>query len=483
MHFSTRSSIAFTVLLGGGLTLGLSLAGCDETPAMVDAGPAGVDAFMAADAFREPDAAEPVDAFREPDAGEPRCVGKGCEIVQLSLGFATSCARRGNGEVLCWGRGQGGELGDGASRHLPGCVEVGGSTRTDCSENAVVVALPGGAQSLFNQGGFQFCAEVDLQFWCWGSRGYRVTGGMEGDRLRPERTPLYDGARSFADAFTYTCWLDAAGNPSCIGSNGVGQLATGDFMLRTEVVVPLLDMGGTPVPLGGLVEIATSTTFGGHTCARSTDQLYCWGANEVGQLGEDGPHVTCVSGIAEFDCSPFALPIAFARAADITRLSLGSDHSCALLSDGTAWCWGRNRTGELGLGTAARQDVTLRTEPTEITAVTDIAEIELGARHTCARKNDGTVWCWGSNDFGQLGDGMEEHPEDQCMNGTTLVDCSSVPVRVAGIDDAVELEVGRQHSCVIRSDGTVWCWGYNDNYEVTPGSRLPVYTPARVPSL
>lgn len=115
--------------------------------------------------------------------------------------------------------------------------------------------------------------------------------------------------------------------------------------------------------------------------------------------------------------------------------------------------------------------------------MTGIAEIELGARHTCARKSDGTVWCWGSNDFGQLGDGMEEHPEDQCMNGMTLIDCSSVPVQVAGIDDAVELEVGRQHSCVIRAGGTVWCWGYNDNYEVTPGSRLPVYAPVQVPSL
>jgi hypothetical protein len=483
MEFSSRTRSMSRLFAGAAVLTGL--AGCPEAPVMVDAGPSGNDTGPErADAFRMPDAAEPVDAFRMPDAGGPRCTGAGCEIVELALGYETTCARRGNGEVLCWGRGQEGELGDGASRHLPGCVEVGGSTRTDCSELAVVVALPMPAVRIHNQGGFQFCAEVaGGDFHCWGGRGYRITGAMEGDRLRPEITPTYADAQSFADAFTFTCWLDASGDPSCIGSNGVGQQATGDFMLTTEPVQPSLDVGGMREPLTGLVEIATSTTFGGHTCARTADQLYCWGANEVGQLGEDGPHTTCVSGITEFDCSASVLPITFAETASITRLSLGSDHTCALLDSGVAWCWGRNRAGELGLGTAAAQDVTLRTEPTELTAVTGIAEIELGARHTCARKDDGTVWCWGSNDLGQLGDGMEEHPEPQCANGMTLIDCSSIPVQVAGIDDAIELEVGRQHSCVIRRGGTVWCWGYNDNYEVTPGSRLPVFTPVEVTSL
>jgi len=481
-RFAPVAPLLFTASL-----LAPALAGCPETPVMTDAGSSPVDAGdpPGTDAFRAPDAAEPVDAPVAPDAAGPRCEGADCAIVEIALGFESTCARRGNGEILCWGRGQSGELGDGASRHLPGCTRVGSAERVDCADAAVSVDLDMPATHLYGQGGFGFCAEVaGGDFYCWGGRGYLVTGAAMGDRLRPELTPIFRGARSFADAWTTTCWLDATGTPSCIGSNGVGQLAQGDFMQRLDPVQPLIDTGGTPEPLAGLVEIATSTVFGGSVCARSADQLYCWGSNDVGQLGDPAMHSTCVSGISEFDCSEYVLPVAFAQTADIERLSLGSEHTCALLNTGRAWCWGGNRAGELGLGTAGTQDITQRAVPTELTAVDNIAEIELGARHTCARLDDGTVWCWGSNDLGQLGDGLEEHADEaQCMIGTSLLDCSSVPVRVAGIDDAIALDVGRHHSCVIREGGTVWCWGFNEYYGVTPGSRLPVFTPTQVTSL
>jgi hypothetical protein len=463
----------------------LATAGCGESPVQVDAGPSTLDApDPAVDAARMPDAAEPADAFRGPDAPAPRCEGAGCEIVELALAFETSCARRGNGEVWCWGRGQSGELGDGGSRHLPGCPRVGGSERTDCSDTAVQVALPEPATRIYAQGGFDVCAEsADGEFYCWGSRGYMINGAMEGDRLRPELTPTYQGARSFANAFVSTCWLDASGAPSCIGDNSVGQLAIGDFMFRIDPVRPLLQTADGTEPLTGLVEIASSTTFGGTVCARSADRLYCWGQNDQGQMGDSAEHTTCVSGIDEFDCSPHAIALDFADAARITRISMGSQHTCALLDDGTAWCWGQNRNGELALGTATMQDTTERLVPTEVPNLTDVAEIHLGARHSCARRNDGTVWCWGSNDLGQLGDGMVDHPEAQCMNGTSLIDCSSIPVQVMGIEDAVGLDVGRQHSCAIRMGGTVWCWGNNDAYEVGAGTRQPIFAPQQMTAL
>lgn len=462
------------------------LAGCDGPVATVDAGPSSVDAFDPAsiDANRPPDAAEPADAARRPDAPRPRCEGAGCEIVELALGFETSCGRRGNGEVWCWGRGNSGELGDGASRHAPGCPRVGSSEITDCSSVAVQVALSEPAVRVYGQGGFSFCAETaGGDFHCWGSRGYVVTDDLMGDRLSPELTTYFHGARSFADAFIVTCWLDAAGAVSCVGDNSVGELGQGDFARRLDPVHPMLANDGSPIPLTGLVEIASSTTFGGTICGRSADQLYCWGQNDLGQMGARGPHTTCVSGIDEFDCSEWVVPIDFARTADIARLSMGSQHTCALLTDATAWCWGQNRNGELGLGTSDTHDTAARFEPTELTGLTGIAEIELGARHSCARLEDGSVWCWGSNDLGQLGDGVEDHPQAQCQNGDTLIDCSSIPVRVIGIDDATELDVGRQHSCVIRRGGAVWCWGNNDAYEASGASRAAVPTPVQVDSL
>ncbi len=476
----TRS---FRVLLVALAVSSASTAGCAEPTPTVDAGPSPFDAPEPRDAFRAPDAAEPVDAARGPDAPAPRCEGAGCEIVEIALGFETSCALRGNGDVWCWGRGQSGELGDGASRHLPGCPRVGGSERTDCSNVAVHVDLPGPVEHIYAQGGFDVCAEeADGDFLCWGSRGYMISGEIEADRLRPEAAPTFRNARSFANSFVFTCWLDASGAPSCIGDNSVGQLAQGDFMTRLMTVVPRVE-GSAPEPVTGLLEIASSTTFGGTVCARSADQLYCWGQNDLGQIGDPRTHTTCVSGINEYDCTAFVTPIAFANTADITRLSLGSQHTCALLTDGTAWCWGQNRNGELGLGTTETQDVAARREPVEVTNLSNVAELELGARHSCARLDDGTVWCWGSNDLGQLGDGLMDHPEPSCMNGSSLIDCSSVPVQVMGVDDAIALEVGRQHSCVIRAGGTVWCWGSNDTYETAPVTRQPVFAPTQVMSL
>ncbi|MBN8616399.1 MAG: hypothetical protein J0L92_37785, partial [Deltaproteobacteria bacterium] len=360
---------------------------------------------------------------------------------------------------------------------------VGSSERTDCSNVAVRVALTEPAAHLYAQGGYDACVEdADGAFSCWGAHGYRIGTAPTPDRLRPEPAPTFDGAQSFANAFIMTCWLDADGAPWCIGDNGVGELGQGDFALYVTPVRPRLEDPTAPA-LEGLVEIATSTTFGGTACARTSEQLYCWGQNDLGQIGDPAPHTICVSGIDEFDCTPWVTPIAFERTADIARLSLGSQHTCALLTDATVWCWGQNRNGELALGSPGMQDVAARRAPVEVTNLTDIAQIELGARHSCARRNDGTVWCWGSNDFGQLGDGVLDHPEPSCMNGSSLVDCTSVPVQVAGIDDAVDLDVGRHHSCVIRSDATVWCWGINDYYEVAPGTRDSVFTPTQVTSL
>lgn len=452
--------------------------GCPEPTATDDAAVAP-DAVGSEDAPRTPDAHVAQDAPRSPDAGGPACVGDGCDIVEVALAYETSCARRANGEVWCWGRGQSGELGDGASRHLPGCTRTGGMERIDCSDSAVEVALPVPAIGLYTQGGFDVCAEVaGGEFYCWGARGYLITGAPTGDRLRPEQNPTLSGARSLAHNYISSCWLDASGTPSCVGDNSTGQLAQGDFLQRLSPVRPRVE--AETAPLSGLVEIASSTTFGGTVCARTSAELYCWGRNDIGQLGDPANHTTCIEDIDEFDCSPWVVPVPFDHAADITRISMGSQHTCALLDGGTLWCWGQNRNGELGLGTVDAQDVTARQAPVEVTNLTGVAQVELGARHSCARRTDGTVWCWGSNDLGQLGDGVPDHSEAQCMNGATLIDCSSVPVQVVGITDAMDLDVGRHHSCVVRTSGTVWCWGYNETYSVGPGTRQPVFAPQQV---
>ncbi|MCS6856681.1 MAG: hypothetical protein NZM37_03120 [Sandaracinaceae bacterium] len=455
------------------------LLGCGS-PATPSSDAGGEDASDASrpDAFRIRDAG--ADVFSLPDA-RSGCEGEGCRIVELALGFSTSCARRQNGEVLCWGRGQNGELGDGNSRHSPGCLRLGTSERIDCSDHPVRVALPGPARRLHARGGFDFCAELEGgAFHCWGSFGYTVEGEMERVRFAPEPVPWLSGAQSYSSAFTFACWLDGEGKGRCIGSNQNGQLGHGDFMVRIQPVHVRIQRGAMREVLSGLVEIETSKAFGSTACARSTAELYCWGRNHEGQLGRPGPHERCISGIEEFDCSSLAVALDFPMASMIRDLAFGSSHACALLMDGSLYCWGSNRRGELGLGTPGSPDMRSREMPTRIDSLSNVAEVELGARHSCARKQDGSVWCWGANDLGQLGSGMEDHPGPQCMSEGMVIDCSSVPVQVVGITDAVELAVGREHSCVVRSNGEVWCWGSNEHYECGSGERQPLLQPQRV---
>lgn len=128
------------------------------------------------------------------------------------------------------------------------------------------------------------------------------------------------------------------------------------------------------------------------------------------------------------------------------QLATAEVHACARASDGTAWCWGGNVYGQLGDGTTSD-----RTAPSRVIGLGDVMEVAAQgllineAAHSCARLADGTVWCWGRNNRGQLGDG-------------TLVDRSS-PVRVGALSDATAIAVGRHHSCAIRVDRSVVCWG------------------------
>jgi alpha-tubulin suppressor-like RCC1 family protein len=132
-------------------------------------------------------------------------------------------------------------------------------------------------------------------------------------------------------------------------------------------------------------------------------------------------------------------------------LSAGGNHSCAIRNDGSVWCWGRNDFGQLGDGTATDRDV-----PVQVVGVTGATKVAAGDLHTCAIDGMQDVWCWGRNDFGQLGDG-------------TTSDSRS-PVRVKDLVDVAQLSVGANHGCVVRDDATVACWGANEDGQIGDGT-------------
>ncbi len=458
------------------ITLAVALAGCPSTPMTTD-----TDAGVTPDTGGMPDASGPPDAGR--DADRPLdsgpialCTGTGCDFVEIALQGATTCARRENGQVDCWGRGQNGELGDDTMGHGGDCTVTAGNT-PDCTDVATTVVLPGPAVELFAEGVTSICAHVGAtrELWCWGRLDWRMGSELEHDRFAPERfaidgTPIADGREEFSASFGHACWIEADGTASCIGSGGSGRLGVGDFDNATEPVT-VLDSAGT-ASLSGLVDLAVGP---GHTCAWTATTLYCWGSNSDGQLGTPAPHTACGAPPDVYDCAPLPIAVPGVDASRLVALDLGWEHTCALLDDGAVLCWGSARAGGIGNGTIVSSPV-----PTEPMGVTGVTDIEVGGGTTCALLTNGRVMCWGTANVGQIGDGLMSHDAATCVDGGgTFFDCALTPTEVDTIDDGEQLELGIGHACVLRASGEIWCWGNGDRFQLGNLSRTQVYSPVR----
>jgi alpha-tubulin suppressor-like RCC1 family protein len=178
-----------------------------------------------------------------------------------------------------------------------------------------------------------------------------------------------------------------------------------------------------------------------------------WGFNASGQLG-DGSQTTR------------STPVAVAEPGlGFSQIAAGVDHSAAIAADGTVWTWGANGYGQLGDGTMSSQ-----LTPVRVPGLVNIIKIAAGSRFTLAVRSDGTLWSWGRNDLGQLG------------TGTTGA-AQSVPQQVPGLANIVEVAAGSRHSLVVRADRTVWAWGYNGLGQLGDGTETDRPTPRRVHAL
>ena len=151
---------------------------------------------------------------------------------------------------------------------------------------------------------------------------------------------------------------------------------------------------------------------------------------------------------------------------DATTITTTGAYSCALHQDGTISCWGNNDYGQLGNGEGGggydSGDRSL--VPVQVQDITDATTITTNGSeisgHSCALHEDGTISCWGNNSYGQLGNGT----------GGNYEDYSSVPVKVRGITDATTITAGYAYSCALHEDGTISCWGYNEDGQLGNGT-------------
>jgi alpha-tubulin suppressor-like RCC1 family protein len=230
------------------------------------------------------------------------------------------------------------------------------------------------------------------------------------------------------------CAILMNGTVTCWGCTDHGQLGSG--------TPTAMSMQPTPVSnLSGATAIASGGSF---SCAIvAGGAVKCWGDNGFGELGNGVPGDSNV-------------PVTASGVSGAVSISGGGGHVCVIVAGGAVSCWGANSDGQLGTGPAGEPIAT----STPIANLTGVTGIAAGGSHTCALFGDGTVSCWGDNTSGQIGDGSTS-------GGLTLV-----PKKAAGITDAVALALGAQHTCALSRNGTIHCWGNNEQGQVGNGSMF-----------
>jgi alpha-tubulin suppressor-like RCC1 family protein len=318
------------------------------------------------------------------------------------------------------------------------------SAYQDVSKIRVELVDANGARSIGGPmlavGASMSCGVLDNgSLMCWGSDGHGQLGdgGQNANQVRPNTFVALPEGRHVLElhaARTHVCALLDDGTAWCwgYGSNGeLGDGMTNTYSAPTNAVA--LPAGRTAVSIG----------LGGyHACAILDDaSMVCWGLDNNGQVG---------NGADTSDSRSTPVGVAFPGGREPVQVDGGDTHTCALMSDGGVMCWGRDHVGQLGdNGTNANQH-----EPGSNAVLPDgrrATSISMGGHVSCAVLDDGSLACWGENNYGQLGD-----------NTTTR---RNVPTLAQLPDNLTVLDVGvNYHStCVVYVNGSMGCWGH-DHY-------------------
>jgi len=214
----------------------------------------------------------------------------------------------------------------------------------------------------------------------------------------------------------FVCASKTNGTLWCWGGNLRGQLGDGTTTTST-----------TPKQVGSETDWAQFCTGAQHSCGlRASGSVWCWGSGDSLQTGQT-------------DTAPLSVPTQVGSDMDWKALDCGTDHSCAVKNDGQLRCWGNNRRGQLGRGTSGNKD-----SPHAL--MNDWSQLAVHSNHSCGIKTDSSLWCWGKNYVGQLGQPDKHDRQSPVVLGVVA-------------DKWKQVEAGSDHSCAIKADGSLWCWG------------------------
>jgi alpha-tubulin suppressor-like RCC1 family protein len=288
--------------------------------------------------------------------------------------------------------------------------------------------------------------------WGW---GYNANGQVGNGMTTDQHSPVQIGTDThWAQVSTgefHTVAIKTDGTLWAWGFNGDGELGNGTTTDQHS-----------PVQIGIDTHWAQVSAGAGDTLAIKTDgTLWAWGANGDGQLG-DGTTASHTS------------PVQIGTDTHWARVSTGP-HTVAIKTDGTLWAWGLNSSGELGDGTTSSAGCSCKPAPEQIGSDTHWVQASVGVFHTAATKTDGTLWTWGENNSGQLGNGTFSGPD--CSGF-----CNPTPTQVGSDTHWAHVAAGSggAHNVAIKTDGTLWAWGLNSNGQLGDNTTTHQATPEQI---
>ncbi len=356
-------------------------------------------------------------------------------------------------------------VGDGAVAAIEGGLDGGSDATSDGAGDALAIEAGPGITAR----GAHSCSIRNGTAKCWGANFYGELGNGTHSDGTPSPTPTtVVGVTDFVvHGLHHACGLTGAVT-RCWGANDNDQLGhdqalenaaddAGDGSAGIWFGRPSTSAPSTVPGLNGAVDLALGSAY---SCALAHGTVSCWGSDVSGVLGRTPPDggTVCLGG----PC--LATPHAIPGLAGASQISAAEDPTACALEpvdgspDETVWCWGDNGHGLLGQSAAdggAIVDTNPHPTPVQVPGLTRVKQVASGDTFRCALLSDGTVSCWGYNFSGQLGRAPTTDP------GCTVIACNEAPAPVAGLANVSEIGLGEGFGCALRTDGTVLCWGQN----------------------